>query len=136
MKVPKTITYNSLVDQLYTLIEADKSRIDLDLNVIYHFGKYGQGIEVSVKGDVYSFGVILLEMISRKRPTSSLFQDGLDLRKWILSCCPNNISDIIDITLKKQATIEGLVCSVERLEECCSSLLHVALSCTEDNPHQ
>ncbi|XP_062084746.1 putative receptor-like protein kinase At3g47110 [Humulus lupulus] len=98
--------------------------------------EYGQGIEVSVKGDVYSFGVILLEMISRKRPTSSLFQDGLDLRKWILSCCPNNISDIIDITLKKQATIEGLVGSVERLEECCSSLLHVALSCIEDNPHQ
>ncbi|XP_062103698.1 uncharacterized protein LOC133814801 [Humulus lupulus] len=41
MKVPKTITYNSLVDQLYTLIGADKSRIDLDLNVIYHFGSKG-----------------------------------------------------------------------------------------------
>ncbi|XP_062112887.1 uncharacterized protein LOC133824042 [Humulus lupulus] len=41
MKVPTTITYNSLVDQLYTLIGADKSRIDLDLNVIYHFGSKG-----------------------------------------------------------------------------------------------
>ncbi|XP_062089321.1 uncharacterized protein LOC133795877 [Humulus lupulus] len=41
MKVPKTITYNSLIDQLYTLIGADKSRIDLDLNVIYHFGSKG-----------------------------------------------------------------------------------------------
>ncbi|XP_062086202.1 uncharacterized protein LOC133792313 [Humulus lupulus] len=41
MKVPKTITYNSLFDQLYTLIGADKSRIDLDLNVIYHFESKG-----------------------------------------------------------------------------------------------
>ena len=98
--------------------------------------EYGQGIEVSTKGDIYSFGVMLLEMITRKRPTSSLFSDGLDLRKWVISAFPNDILDVIDITLKQQASLGGLVGCVERLEICCSRLFHVALSCTEENPHE
>uniref|UniRef100_A0A803R5F4 Uncharacterized protein n=1 Tax=Cannabis sativa TaxID=3483 RepID=A0A803R5F4_CANSA len=79
---------------------------------------------------------MLLEMITRKRPTSSLFLDGLDLRKWVVSAFPNDIMDVIDITLKQQASIGGLVGSVERVEQCCYRLVQVALLCTEENPHE
>ncbi|KAM6577764.1 hypothetical protein CsatB_029601 [Cannabis sativa] len=98
--------------------------------------EYGQRTQVSTKGDIYSFGVMLLEMITRKRPTSSLFLDGLDLRKWVVSAFPNDIMDVIDITLKQQASIGGLVGSVERVEQCCYRLVQVALLCTEENPHE
>ncbi|PQQ06520.1 uncharacterized protein Pyn_06538 [Prunus yedoensis var. nudiflora] len=65
--------------------------------------EYGQGVEVSAKGDVYSFGVVLLEMFTRKRPTSDVFSDGLDLRKWVGSAFPDQIWDVVDTTLKQEA---------------------------------
>ncbi|GAV89084.1 LOW QUALITY PROTEIN: Pkinase_Tyr domain-containing protein, partial [Cephalotus follicularis] len=40
--------------------------------------KYGMGSKPSIPGDVYSFGMLLLEMI-RKRPTDAMFRDGVTL---------------------------------------------------------
>lgn len=59
---------------------------------------------------------MLLEMISRKRPASSMFSDGLDLRKWAISSLPNNILDVADTTLKQQASLDGADGGMERLE--------------------
>ena len=36
------------------------------------------GSKVSVEGDIYSFGIILLEMITGKRPTDEMFKDGIN----------------------------------------------------------
>lgn len=41
--------------------------------------EYGMGGEASTFGDVHSFGIILLEMVTGKRPTDDMFKDGLDL---------------------------------------------------------
>ncbi|KAH7543069.1 hypothetical protein FEM48_Zijuj02G0144200 [Ziziphus jujuba var. spinosa] len=97
------------------------------------------GIEVSAKGDIYSFGVMLLEMVTRKRPTSNMFTDGLDLRKWVRCALPDHILDVVDITLKQKANLEGkneTVGSLHRLEQCCIQMLDLAMMCTEDNPQK
>ncbi|THG01579.1 hypothetical protein TEA_029759 [Camellia sinensis var. sinensis] len=65
--------------------------------------EYAQGIEVSASGDVYSFGVIMLEMITGKKPTNQMFSDGIDLRKWVWSAFPDRILDVVDISLKQEA---------------------------------
>ena len=56
------------------------------------------GGEVSTEGDVYSFGVFLMEMFLGKRPTDEMFKDDLNLHNFVnielpgwtcSSCGPN-----------------------------------------------
>ncbi|CAL2267945.1 unnamed protein product [Prunus armeniaca] len=41
--------------------------------------EYGMGGQVSFLGDIYSFGIPLLEMFTGKRPTDDMFRDGLSI---------------------------------------------------------
>jgi serine/threonine protein kinase len=45
--------------------------------------EYGMGSQISTEGDVYSYGIILLEMLTGKRPTDEAFSDGLTLHKYV-----------------------------------------------------
>ena len=41
--------------------------------------EYGLGSKPSTSGDVYSFGILLLEMLVGKKPTDEMFKEGLSL---------------------------------------------------------
>ena len=41
------------------------------------------GCKVSVEGNIYSFGIILLEMITGKRPTDEMFKEGINLQSFV-----------------------------------------------------
>ncbi|GAB2223688.1 hypothetical protein Droror1_Dr00004426 [Drosera rotundifolia] len=43
--------------------------------------EYGLGTRVTTKGDVYSFGIGLLELMIRRRPADPSFDNGLNLHK-------------------------------------------------------
>ncbi|XP_044954563.1 receptor kinase-like protein Xa21 [Hordeum vulgare subsp. vulgare] len=45
--------------------------------------EYGMGSQISTEGDVYSYGIILLEMLTGKRPTDETFGNGLTLQKYV-----------------------------------------------------
>ncbi|XP_042416837.1 putative leucine-rich repeat receptor-like serine/threonine-protein kinase At2g24130 [Zingiber officinale] len=52
-------------------------------SVGYVAPEYGYGRQASAKGDVYSYGVIVLEMVTRKRPTDEMFERGVSLISWV-----------------------------------------------------
>ncbi|KAJ7958219.1 Receptor-like protein kinase [Quillaja saponaria] len=58
--------------------------------------EYGLGAKPSVAGDVYSFGVMLLELFSGRCPTHDRFKEGRDLTSWVQSEFPANIVQVID----------------------------------------
>ncbi|KAM3702682.1 hypothetical protein ACJW31_04G043600 [Castanea mollissima] len=58
--------------------------------------EYGLGSEVSIKGDVYSYGILLLEMITGKRPTNSVFEGGLNLHNYASMALPDGVMDVVD----------------------------------------
>ena len=50
--------------------------------------EYGMGNEVSSYGDVYIYGILLLEMIIGKRSTDNIFHDSLNLRDYVKVTLP------------------------------------------------
>ncbi|KAG6751601.1 hypothetical protein POTOM_043798 [Populus tomentosa] len=102
--------------------------------LILEFVEYGQSTEVSSRGDVFSFGVMLLELITRKKPTSEMFADGLDLRKWVDAAFPHHILEIVDMSLKQESLSGDASGDLQKLEQCCLQVLNAGMMCTEENP--
>ncbi|XP_056162589.1 probable LRR receptor-like serine/threonine-protein kinase At3g47570 [Syzygium oleosum] len=49
----------------------------------YAAPEYGMGSVVSREGDVYSYGVLLLEMFTGISPTDEIFKENLNLRNFV-----------------------------------------------------
>ena len=88
-------------------------------------------------GDVYSFGVTLLELFTGKRPTDEYFTGELNLIKWVDSCFPEHIMEVIDDELTEVSVdleYEGRTISSEMQKDCLIKVIGVALSCTVNTP--
>ncbi|XP_030931191.1 receptor kinase-like protein Xa21 [Quercus lobata] len=101
--------------------------------------EYGLGREVSTKGDVYSYGILLLEMITGKRPTDCVFEGGLNLHKYAKMALPNHIMEISDPILLRNVdeVIDNQNCSpTNRIEECLISMVKVGVACSVELPQE
>ncbi|GLJ17412.1 hypothetical protein SUGI_0302800 [Cryptomeria japonica] len=89
--------------------------------------EYGLGGGVSTKGDVYSYGILILEMVTRKRPSDDMFVGDLNLQKWVSSAFPNELADIVDSGLLRDVN--------ENMEDnrCLLSFIHVGLLCSSES---
>ncbi|XP_058217018.1 putative receptor-like protein kinase At3g47110 [Rhododendron vialii] len=57
--------------------------VGLKGSVGYIAPENGMGAQVSTLGDVYSNGILLLEMFTGKRPTDDIFKDGLSICDFV-----------------------------------------------------
>lgn len=88
--------------------------------------EYAYGEKLTDKVDVYSYGIVLLEMLTRRRPTSDIFGEGISLPVWVRSTILVNWMDVIDPALHREAT-EGKHYEIH-------SVLVLALSCVKEAP--
>ncbi|CAM8883440.1 unnamed protein product [Rhodiola kirilowii] len=61
--------------------------------------EYGMGDIISTQGDIYSYGIVLLELITGKRPTDDMFNNGMSLRSFCeraISSDHIHVEDVID----------------------------------------
>uniref|UniRef100_A0A0D3FM82 Receptor kinase-like protein Xa21 n=1 Tax=Oryza barthii TaxID=65489 RepID=A0A0D3FM82_9ORYZ len=96
----------------------------------------GGGRHVSTTGDVYSYGIVLLEMMTGKRPTDPIFKDGLDIVNFVASNFPHQIFQVIDAHLMEEyhEFVQANMVSENAFHQCLASLLQVALSCAQPLP--
>ncbi|OIT32884.1 PREDICTED: probable LRR receptor-like serine/threonine-protein kinase At3g47570 [Nicotiana attenuata] len=98
----------------------------------YTAPEYGMGSELSTCGDVYSFGILLLEMFIGKRPTDGMFSDGLDLPSFAKYALLNGATEVIEPSLISGSNEEdgGQNTSMHQNEECLVSILQVGVACS------
>ncbi|THG20536.1 hypothetical protein TEA_023418 [Camellia sinensis var. sinensis] len=78
------------------------SSIGIRGSVGYAAPEYGMGSEVSTYGDVYSYGILLFEMFTGKRPTDEMFNDNLTLHNFVKIALSDGVERIADPILLKQ----------------------------------
>ncbi|XP_047306404.1 putative receptor-like protein kinase At3g47110 [Impatiens glandulifera] len=95
----------------------------------YAAPEYGLGSEMSMKGDVYSYGVLLLEMLTGKRPTDLMFVDGLNIRNFTSQVLTGNVIEIV----MDPVILNGDIVIGQR-DNCLIAMVKIALACSEELP--
>ncbi|KAI3946725.1 hypothetical protein MKW98_003288 [Papaver atlanticum] len=102
-------------------------------SVGYIAPEYGLGRNVSTKGDVYSFGVLLLEILTGKRPTDVLFHQGSTLHEWVKRHYPYNLESIIKQSLLTTPTII-VQNSIKVRRDVIFEMVEIGIMCTQHSP--
>ncbi|PRQ22238.1 putative protein kinase RLK-Pelle-LRR-XII-1 family [Rosa chinensis] len=139
------------------------STIGIKETIVYAAPEDASGVEPSRQGDVYSYGVLVLQMFTGRRPIDEMFKEGLNLHNFVKMAIPGRVMQIVDPTLL--ATLEdttpatsqnvvnyinGYNNEIEAVEEnidnenlskmntyvwkCILPTLKIGLACSEESP--
>ncbi|XP_019160238.1 PREDICTED: probable LRR receptor-like serine/threonine-protein kinase At3g47570 [Ipomoea nil] len=97
----------------------------------YMAPEYGSAGIISSMGDVYSFGILLMEVFTRRKPTDEMFHGDFTMKKWVSDSMPDAIMEIVDSNL-----VTGEEGAGQEIEECFLMVMGLAMECTSDFPEE
>ncbi|CAL1363826.1 unnamed protein product [Linum trigynum] len=128
------------------------STIGIKGTIGYAPPEYGMGNEVSKQGDVYSYGVLLCEVFTGKRPTDVMFKGGMNIHTFVRTALSEKLmAQVLDPVLINelplgQATPFDAISSSNTqetkkkkgkiLEEVLISILEIGVVCSSDSPNE
>ncbi|KAL5569890.1 hypothetical protein UlMin_026465 [Ulmus minor] len=134
------------------------STIGLMGTIGYTAPEYGMGGEASIEGDIYSFGVLILEIFTARRPTDQIFKDSFNLHTFVNTAFTERLVEIVDPILLSMEAEEtpprrgisrNIVESQHEITEtdnlrllnvkarsCLVSVLEIGLACSRESPKE
>ncbi|KAK1616060.1 hypothetical protein QYE76_021577 [Lolium multiflorum] len=122
-------------------LDKSTSRNAIRGTIGYVAPEYGIGNEASIYGDVYSYGILLLEMFTGRKPTSSEFGEMLSLHKHVQMALPDRAANVIDQDLLKaendgKETAGDYHNSEDTRISHIMSILQIGISCSKETPSE
>lgn len=93
--------------------------------------EYCMGYKVSPGCDVYGFGILILEMLTGRRPTDAMFTGGLSLHKLVSSAFPGRLGEVLDPHLSHE---QQRTCDRVLMQRYMVPLVEVGLLCSMESP--
>ncbi|XVF23055.1 hypothetical protein REPUB_Repub13aG0004900 [Reevesia pubescens] len=97
----------------------------------YMAPEFGLAGFVSVKCDIYSYGILLIETFTKKKPTDEFFRDAMTMRHWVKRSLSSGMIDIVDANLLTREDEYFIVKA-----NCISSIMELALVCSAELPEE
>ncbi|KAK3120165.1 hypothetical protein QOZ80_9AG0682840 [Eleusine coracana subsp. coracana] len=118
-------------------IASTTSTVAVKGTIGYIAPEYATGGPLMTPGDVYSFGIVLLEMFIGRRPTDDMFKDGLSIVSFVEAWSTDHILEIVDAGLKEEINDFGDPNeSMVTVVDCVQSVVRIGLSCTRRLPNE
>ncbi|XP_058777595.1 probable LRR receptor-like serine/threonine-protein kinase At3g47570 [Vicia villosa] len=120
---------------------SNTSTIGIKGTIGYAPPEYGMGSEASTCGDMYSFGILVLEMLTGRRPTDEVLEDGQNLHEFVAISFPDNLIKVLDKNLvSRDAEVETQDRNhdnlLQTLDGCLFSLFRIGLICSRESPKE
>ena len=97
--------------------------------------EYGEGSSITTFGDVYSLGILLLEIFTGRSPTDDMFRDSMDLHKFSEDALPDKIWEIADTTMwLHTGTYDSNTRNI--IEKCLVHVIALGVSCSRKQPRE
>ncbi|XP_048440126.1 probable LRR receptor-like serine/threonine-protein kinase At3g47570 [Pyrus x bretschneideri] len=100
--------------------------------------EYGMGHEVWTQGDVYSFGILLLEIFTGKRPTDDMFQGTSNLYSFVKAALPEQVEEVLDPVLVQESNHPNAGKARNRILiiESLIFVLEIGVACSAELPRE
>ncbi|KAL5570604.1 hypothetical protein UlMin_027179 [Ulmus minor] len=109
---------------------SETSTAGLKGTIGYAAPEYAMGSEPSSQGDVYSYGILVLEMFTGRKPTDGMFEDGFNLHNF----------EIVDSELlprEEGGETEEARCEIEETKKMSFMMERmIGVACSEESPKE
>ncbi|KAF8016664.1 hypothetical protein BT93_H2015 [Corymbia citriodora subsp. variegata] len=96
----------------------------------YAAPEYGMESMVSREGDVYSYGILLLEMFMGLSPTNEMFRENFNLHKFIKEALPEQLPEVTDPLLLQEMESHIGTARGDATCECLEMVYRIGVACS------